>query len=282
MPPHAPFGCLSLGKCRPCLTLWRRHAHHRPDGGGYTPWRALPPILVVGLCLWLIALTEGCTNSPSQQRMSDPSGVIPSLSTTHRLSPQAEERFRSARILFLETMGKQGKGSRPASPAELVRQIDSLATTFQEIYRDSPGNPQLMAYLGACRLLQSAAADFSRKAPLAMEGMALLDQAIAAVPQDLEVRFLRGTTYSHLPLFFGRGAIAEADLKIFYEAAEAAVASKKLNPLMASAGLLRYGQMLRDRGDTSGSITAWKRAAVIAADTPPGREAVQALERAIR
>src|SRR6185437_8236804 len=140
------------------------------------------------------------------------------------------------------------------------------------------GNPEVIAYLGACKLLQAShTAFFVEKAALGRDGLALEDRAVAEAPDNLEVRFLRGVTNYQLPKFLNRFALAAQDLAAVARVAEQAALDGRLDPRAASADLDYHGKVLEDSYNAAGAIAAWKAAVRLDPTGPGGRDALKHL-----
>ncbi len=93
---------------------------------------------------------------------------------------------------------------------------------------DPRKTPRLLAYAGCADLLAARRATAPwTKWNRANEGLELLDRAVAAAPDDPEIRFLRGITTRPLPALFKRGEIARRDLELAMEELERARAADR-------------------------------------------------------
>lgn len=133
---------------------------------------------------------------------------------------------------------------------------------------------------GASTMLAAADARWPwEKGKLARQGMALLDQAVAADPDDLEVRFLRGMTNYRLPRFLGRLDLAARDLAFVAERARPAAGSGLLARPLAAAALYHHGMVCEERGDRDAAAMSCRGAREIGPDTPGGQAAARWLNR---
>nr|WP_316640770.1 hypothetical protein [uncultured Roseateles sp.] len=96
--------------------------------------------------------------------------------------------------------------------------VDKSAEAFAELLKAEPGNPLLMAYLGASTTMRASTTMLPwKKMSLVEDGLAWLDKALAMlqpqhdVPQpghvavSLETRFTAISTFLALPSMFNRG-----------------------------------------------------------------------------
>ena len=97
--------------------------------------------------------------------------------------------------------------------------IDKSVASFTALLAAEPGNPVLLAYLGASTAMQSNTTWLPwKKMNYAEDGLAMLDKALAlltpahnaalqhAVPAVLEVRFTAANTFLAVPGFMNRSA----------------------------------------------------------------------------
>jgi hypothetical protein len=142
-----------------------------------------------------------------------------------------------------------------------------------------PDNPLVMAYFGSARLIESGRT-FAvwRKGRLAKEGLAALDKAVAAAPDNLEVRFVRAISTFHLPGMFQREQQCREDFSVLARVAESAAATGRLERRLASAALFHHGVLLERSHDAAGARAAWMAAARVGPDTPAGRDAAARLK----
>ena len=187
----------------------------------------------------------------------------------------------------------QSPGTRPSAVSTLADakegfyravagQKDQLKRSIELLERlggASSTDPQVVAYTGACRLLEASQATwFWDKALLAREGLVLLDRAVAEAPADLEVRFLRGVTGYQLPAFVGRSQLAAKDLAYVAARAPAAARAGTLDRRAAAAALYYHGLEMERNGEERAAIKAWRQAVQIDLTSPGGRDAAQRLQ----
>ncbi len=96
------------------------------------------------------------------------------------------------------------------------RCIDKLETVVQA----EPSNQLARVYLGSAYTLRSRDLGFGpAKLRALRHGLALMDEAVAAAPNEPKVRLARARTTAALPAIFGRRAESENDFKILRELA---------------------------------------------------------------
>jgi len=238
------FGFLTLPRSTRCPTFCR-----------HMPPQLIRPLL---LCVMVLATGAGCQST----RPARPQAIIASA-LARRASP---ELLDEARESFFAAVA----GDRAALP-----RADQI---LSDLGGEESDRPEVIAYLGATRLLEAARAPLPwDKAALAREGLALEDRAVAAAPDNLEVRFLRGVTNYELPRFLGRWSLAVADLTRVAQVAEREVADGHLDPRAAAADLDYYGKLREQRFDAAGAINAWRAALRISPASPGGQDAAKHL-----
>ncbi len=157
---------------------------------------------------------------------------------------------------------------------------DALARRqFEALRREHPQDPVITAYSGSLELLEAARTwAVWKKHSLSQEGLAQMDAAVNAAPDNLEARFVRALTTWHLPFFFHRKAQAESDLAAIAPRAEQASRSGQLPPQLAAAALDYYGQVLADRDDKNGAHQAYEAALRVDPQSPGGQDARKRLK----
>lgn len=174
--------------------------------------------------------------------------------------------FESARSLYFEAVDGQQDALRKAE------------AEFEALHRSDPSNVRYSAYIGAMKLLESAKAFAPwTKGRLAKEGLTRLDAAVAAAPEDVEIRFVRATATFHLPPVFKRESQAAADLEWLAQRILNAAERGRVEPRMAAAVMLYQGILLERRGNRTGARAAWQAAHHVAPHTRSGREAQRRL-----
>ena len=206
----------------------------------------------------VLAISAGCQSPAPARPQAITAGALARTPSPKRLN-DAKEAFYAAVA-----------GDRAA--------LTRAQQILEELGGEQSADAQVLAYLGAVRLLQADHAPFPwDKAALGREGLALEDRAVAAAPENLEVRFLRGVTNYQLPHFLGRWDLAAHDLTAVAKVAERESAAGRLDPRAAAADLDYYGKLREQQFDAAGAIRAWREALRISPDSPGGRDAAKHL-----
>lgn len=168
------------------------------------------------------------------------------------------------------------RGSSGDSAA--YQQADKL---FGDLYAQSGLDPRVQVYYGSLRLLEASRIwALWKKYALSKNGIQLMDTAVAAAPHDLEIRFVRAITTSHLPGFFHRQQQSRDDFAYMAARVEPALVRRKLDPRLAAASLFQYGISLQQQGNQVAAEAEWRRAIRLAPDARAAQEARKALKMA--
>ncbi len=150
---------------------------------------------------------------------------------------------------------------------------------FAALVHDHPHDPTLEAYEGSLRLLEAGRTwALWRKHTLSMDGLAEMDSAVNADPNNLEARFVRALTTWHLPFFFHRKDQAEADLLFLGPRSEQAAQTGALPPQLAAAALDYWGQVLEERNQAAAARKAYTAAVRVDRGSPGGQDAQKRLQ----
>ncbi len=193
---------------------------------------------------------------------------------------EAEERLQAApaddearqalaeALYFLATRGKEGKAAKRAE------------ALFAQLHDRDPDAAQPVAYLGSLKLLRSSTTwAVWDKEKLARQGLAMLDQAVDAAPDDPEVRYIRAVTTFNLPDWFERGEQSASDLTRLAADAEEAVEAGTLEPWLAASAYYHHGQWRERKGDRAAARAAYEAASRVAPGSPAAADADQARVR---
>lgn len=149
---------------------------------------------------------------------------------------------------------------------------------FTELRKQLSNDPLVTAYYGSLRLLEAQHTwALWKKNSLSKQGVQLMDSAVSAAPNDLEVRFVRAATDRSLPSFFGRRQQAQSDLGFIVSHAEQAVRQGSFEPRLAAASFFYYGELCQEQSKPEDAREAWKTAVRLAPDSHAGRAAASKL-----
>jgi 15-cis-phytoene synthase len=156
--------------------------------------------------LLFTAAAAHVTHVPAQQ----PDVTTHVASTAARVAAQPEDvgaRLDLVRALFFAAVDEEHAVERGhAAIADLRERMPTAAARHQAL---------LLGYEGAFRALEAKHGFWPHARLRAVRrGLALLDAAVAAAPQHLEIRYLRMVTSFYLPALFGRSDAAREDLRV--------------------------------------------------------------------
>jgi hypothetical protein len=166
-------------------------------------------------------------------------------------APGAEQQLLREEIEQLYARGLAGDA---AAVEECIGKLETILQT-------EPKNQLARVYLGSALTLRSRDLRFGPgKLKALKHGVAVMDEAVAAAPEDPKVRLARALTSQALPFFLGRAGtsrqdfeklvemaqrpgseIAAGDLQIIYY--NAALGAKKQGDRARAAELLRTAQL---------------------------------------
>jgi hypothetical protein len=154
----------------------------------------------------------------------------------------------------------------------------AAAIGFDALLVEAPDDLRIRAYVGSARLLAARAATVPwDKLKLSKQGLEQLDAALAARPDDVELRWLRGVSSWELPAFFSRRAQSTADLSAAAERVDAAYRDGAIDLVVAAAIWYYRGRDLRRSGDRPSAETCWRKAIGLGPETPGALSARAAL-----
>jgi len=111
------------------------------------------------------------------------------------------------------------------------------------------------------------------------KGLALMDEAATAAPNNADVLLLRAVTNEALPVFLGQRKVARAQLDELLERLEKG--SAKLKPADQQLLYLNAGEAAKRAGDNERALALWQRGAALKADAKLTQEITAALTAAL-
>jgi len=149
---------------------------------------------------------------------------------------------------------------------------------FTELHKQLPNDPLVTVYYGSLRLLEAQHTwALWKKNALSKQGVQLIDSAVSAAPNDLEVRFVRAATDLNLPSFFKRKPQAQSDFDFIVQLAEEASRQGSFDSQLAAASFVYYGDLCQEQSRLKEATDAWKTAVRLAPDSHAGRVAADKL-----
>jgi hypothetical protein len=149
------------------------------------------------------------------------------------------------------------------------RAYESAQQLFSELYGKYPCVPLIQVYYGSLRLFEAGRTwALWKKNDLSGQGIRLMDGAVAAQPDNLEIRFVRAATTYHLPTFFHRRRQTKSDFAFLARFAIEAAKTGRLEPRLASASLYFHGEFLEEAGHKNLACSNWRSAIELAPGSP--------------
>lgn len=142
-----------------------------------------------------------------------------------------------------------------AGDAAALREATRL---LERLVEEGAVGARAWAYLGSSRLLEAAAAAAPlRKLELSRAGGMWLERAVAVAPEDVEVRVVRGLSLVHLPAFFHKRKLGQADLLWAYARLEQA---EDVPAELRAAVCWQVGLLYERQRQVEAARDAWARA----------------------
>lgn len=184
------------------------------------------------------------------------------------LSPWLVHAHETERIAALYARGLTG---------DKQAVVDCIAALDQQLAR-KPDDQLARVYLGSAWTLRSRDLPFGpAKLSALRKGLALMDEAAKAAPDDLKVLLLRAVTNEALPRFLGRKRVAHQQLEELERRVAADAA--KLDAADRQLLYLNAGQAASEAGETERARALWQRGLTIKADAKLKKEIQAALAR---
>jgi hypothetical protein len=153
--------------------------------------------------------------------------------------------------------------------------LDCIAA-LEKMLTATPNDQLARVYLGSAYTLRSRDLAIGKaKLDALRKGIALMDEAAAAAPENARVQLTRAVTNEALPIFLGRRKIARAQLDELLAMVEKDPA--KLKPADQQLLYLNAGEAAKKAGDKARAGQLWQRGAAIKADAKLTQELQTAL-----
>jgi hypothetical protein len=155
--------------------------------------------------------------------------------------------------------------------------IDCVAALEKRL-ATQPNDQLARVYLGSAWTLRSRDLPIGPgKLSALRKGIALMDEAAAAAPNDARVQLLRAITNEAFPAILGRRKIARQELEELLGTVEKEPA--KLTPSDRQLLYLKAGEAAKKAGDNARATELWQRGAALHADPKITQEITSALAR---
>lgn len=137
--------------------------------------------------------------------------------------------------------------------------VNQCIERLEAVLKIEPANQLARVYLGSAYTMRSRDLGFGpRKLSTLKHGIALMDKAVAAAPDDPKVRLTRALTAAALPAIFGQRATSRKDFARLAQLADTQPAEFEEGDLQ----IVYYhaGLAAKAVGDQSNATTLWKKA----------------------
>jgi tetratricopeptide (TPR) repeat protein len=124
------------------------------------------------------------------------------------LLPQYEENQQDAKLLQQIGLCYHSIGEAGDADA-VVRSIEFL----EKAAKLQPNDNEIKAWLGSATSMRARDAVFWEKMNYSNQGIALMDAAMSAEPDNISIRIIRGNNYLNAPSFLGKDGTAVSDLE---------------------------------------------------------------------
>ena len=154
--------------------------------------------------------------------------------------------------------------------------VNQCIDKLEAVLKIEPANQLARVYLGSAYTMRSRDLGFGpKKLSTLKRGIAVMDDAVAAVPDDPKVRLTRALTAEALPSIFGQRATSRKDFARLAQLAETQPARFEEGDLQ----IVYYhaGLAAKAAGDQSNATTLWKKALLHPADPSLAKKAREAL-----
>ena len=160
-----------------------------------------------------------------------------------------------------------------------AKAVEECIGKLEAVLKTQPANQLARVYLGSALTLRCRDLGFGpKKLQTLKQGVAVMDEAVAAAPNDAKVLLARALTTSALPRILGYGASARADFLLLAEAAERDPNSLDEGDLQ----LVFYhgGEAAKKKGEAQKAVRFWNEALRHPADSKIAQKVDAALAKA--
>lgn len=143
--------------------------------------------------------------------------------------------------------------------------VTDCIAALEKLLAAQPNDQLARVYLGSAYTLRSRDLSIGpAKLTALRKGIALMDEAAAAAPDDANVQLTRAVTNEALPIFLGRRKVARQQLDQLVGKVEKD--SAKLKPADQQLLYLNAGEAAKRAGDKERARELWRRGAALNAD----------------
>ena len=137
--------------------------------------------------------------------------------------------------------------------------VEECIARLEAVLKTQPANQLARVYLGSALTLRSRDLGFGpKKLQTLKQGVAVMDEAVAAAPNEMKVRLARALTTSALPSIFGHGASARADFLLLGKSAETSASKLEAGDLQVI--YYQAGVAEKSAGNREQAKAFWQKA----------------------
>ena len=149
--------------------------------------------------------------------------------------------------------------------------VEECITALETALRANPDNQLARVYLGSSYTLRSRDLGFGPKKLAALrEGVATMNAAVKAAPEDAKIRLVRALTLHALPGFLGHKKTARGEFFALAHLIEEH--PEKLSANDRQTVFLQAGKIAFAANDKATALAFWRRGSAIAADNKMSTE----------
>jgi hypothetical protein len=154
--------------------------------------------------------------------------------------------------------------------------VDECIAALEKRLAENPSDQLARVYLGSSYTLRSRDLPIGpAKLSALRKGLALMDEATAAAPENASVQLNRAVTNQALPAFLGRRKAARQQLDQLVLQVEKNPAA--LSPADRQLLYLNAGEAAEAAGDSARALSLWQRGAALKADRRLTNEIARAI-----
>ena len=112
----------------------------------------------------------------------------------------------------LEAHYQLGVHYHRAAVLDCEESLNKALEHFEYVYANEPGRSDAKAFYGSATVLMARYVNVLSKMKVARKGFEILDQSVAANPENFAVRLIRAANSIHCPSFLGRKETAARDV----------------------------------------------------------------------
>lgn len=176
----------------------------------------------------------------------------------------------------LQWLKAAGIASHQLASLKVSGASDDAVIYLRKATELEPEDAELLAYLGSAYAMAGRDSGFLvNRISHVNRGLAALDKAVKKDPNNLNVRFIRGSVSYSLPPMFSRKATAVSDYLFFVSEAKTRV---QVNPDRLSEAYYKLGQLSEERDQKSAALDFYAQAQTASPKSDWAKQAGRAMK----